>query len=420
MNTPETPGRGRGDDRERSPQQENLHDDTRGVPVAGTRNPLGDGEDGGNNQVGAQRGADIPLKFADVAERFHQNTRLRFKPNTTTPRYYLRFFERLWEHAKLEEVTKRQLAGRMGRDLILSFLESVPIRSRRTALAALECVWTEGIGAPFPVNRKRDFGRSLPPIGTRESPPDSEVRPWAEAVWKEHDSYTKLLVLFLLDFGWRPMNQIGHLRWRNLRYDERGKPYAIIARGDVEAFKSSSSIIAWLPPDVVDALEAWRQVCPDTKPEAFILPWRGRHGIVDPSRCLDGHALDRQLAAFEGRWGLKHLPPVSFRHWVKTACRRLSDPALAALQGHRPPKDGSMRNTYDTPGIERILEEQAAEFPHGAIGILKPPEVTVEPELSRELELLREWKAGRISIVELMARLEALERQAYQTSLVAR
>ena len=80
-------------------------------------------------------------------------------------------------------------------------------------------------------------------------------------------------------------------------------------------------------------------------------------GKIEWSRPLDAGAPPRFLAAFEAKWNLKHLPPVSLRHWVKTTCRRLSDPAIAALQGHKPPKDGSMRNTYDTPGVERILDE---------------------------------------------------------------
>lgn len=34
-----------------------------------------------------------------------------------------------------------------------------------------------------------------------------------------------------------------------------------------------------------------------------------------------------------------------------------------ALQGHQPPEDRCMRKTYDTPGIEAIIERQRTEFP---------------------------------------------------------
>jgi len=130
-------------------------------------------------------------------------------------------------------------------------------------------------------------------------------------------------------------------------------------------------------------------------------------------------AVARLFAHFEKKWGLKHLTRNSFWHWVKTTCRRLSDPALAALQGHQPPKDGSMRNVYDTPGIERILAEQEAEFPQGALGTLRKPEIIVEPDLYLEIQVLREWKEGRIGLVELISRLESLRRKSENPALRA-
>src|SRR2546425_992894 len=133
---------------------------------------------------------------------------------------------------------KEMALGRKGsRDAILRFMETIPVPSRRIVLAALQCVWAEGLEAAWPINQRRDFGKTLPPIGARETPPDDDVRPWAEAAWKEPDPFTRLLVLLLLQFGWRPVNQIGHLHWRNVRYDSRGRPRAIIAKGDVEGFK---------------------------------------------------------------------------------------------------------------------------------------------------------------------------------------
>ncbi len=69
---------------------------------------------------------------------------------------------------------------------------------------------------------------------------------------------------------------------------------------------------------------------------------------MDPSRTLVALAVEGLWPSFEAKWNLKHMPPAFFRHWVKTTCRRLSDPALAALQGHQPPRDRAIRNTYDT------------------------------------------------------------------------
>ncbi len=140
-------------------------------------------------------------------------------------------------------MTRRQLVTKR-RDLLLEHLESILAKSRRWNLAALECVWTEGVGLLWPINRKRDFGKSLPGIGSRESPPDEDVKPWAEAVRHETDPYTKLLVLILLQFGLRPETQLGHLRWGDIRYDEANRPRAVISKGDDGRFKSTSSIIA--------------------------------------------------------------------------------------------------------------------------------------------------------------------------------
>lgn len=244
-------------------------------------------------------------------------------------------------------------------------------------------------------------------------PPDEDVRPWAEAAWKEPDPFVRLLVLFLLQFGWRPGNQIGHLRWRNLRYDAQRKPHAIVARGDVEGFKTSSDIVASLPPDVADSLEIWKQASKDVSPDALIMA-RAPRGSSTVSQLNEGRIL-HILRGFERRWSLKHLAPALFRHWVKTTCRRLSDPALKALQGHAPPKDGSMRNVYDTPSVERILDEQATEFPRGALGVFRPAVVSLAPEYQAELQAVIEWKAGRINLLDLVGRLEALQRKQLET-----
>jgi len=359
------------------------------------------------------------LKYADVVGRFQDNTRLRFKPGSKSRSQYLGTLKRFWRQADLDKVSKRQLAGRMGREAVLAFMETMPLRSRRTVLAHLKAIFAEGFELPFPVDVRRDFGRTLPPIGTRETPPDDDVRPWADAVRNEKDPYVRLLVLLLLQYGWRPENQVGKMRWGGVRYDDAGRPRAFIAKGAQLGFKTHSDIVAWIPPDVADALERWKRECPDVSPEAPILPRKGVRGKIDTSRLLDKQAVARLLASFERKWGLKHISPAYFRHWVKTTCRRLSDPALAALQGHRPPKDGSMRNVYDTPGIERILAEQEAEFPHGPLGIFRKPEIIVEPDLTSEIQVLREWKEGRIGLVELISRLEGLKQRSENLDLRA-
>ena len=85
-------------------------------------------------------GDGIALKFGDIEERFRLHTRLRFKDGTETRDMYLTAFRRLWDRARLWDMTRRQLVTK-GRDLLLEHPESIPAKSRRWNLAALECVW---------------------------------------------------------------------------------------------------------------------------------------------------------------------------------------------------------------------------------------------------------------------------------------
>jgi hypothetical protein len=289
-------------------------------------------------------------------------------------------------------------------------MTQVPLASRRVVLAGIKCVWEEGVKLPWPINVRRDFGHTLPPVGGRVTPPDEDVKPWAGAARNESDLYLKPFVLSILQYGWRDTNQLGRLKWRNLKTDL----HAVIANGTQEGFKTHSWIVAYLYPDVAEALAAWKQVSKAIAPEDYIFPWRTTKGKIEWSRPLDRGAPPRFLRAFEAKWNLKHLPPVYFRHWVKTTCRRLSDPAIAALQGHKPPKDGSMRNTYDTPGIERILDEQRTEFPNGPLATLYAPVVNVSPENQAEMQAIIEWKAGRLKMSELMDRLDSLQKAERQ------
>lgn len=66
------------------------------------------------------------------------------------------------------------------------------------------------------------------------------------------------------------------------------------------------------------------------------------------------------------------------------------------------------RSVYDTPVIEAIIDEQHSKFSDGALGVLRPLPVKIAYGTEAELPLLREWKAGRLGIMDLRSRLEAL------------
>ena len=58
---------------------------------------------------------------------------------------------------------------------------------------------------------------------------------WADALEHEPDIKARLIWLFIAQHGWRP-SQAGRMKWRNIRYDARGKPYSIIAGGQEKGF----------------------------------------------------------------------------------------------------------------------------------------------------------------------------------------
>ena len=277
--------------------------------------------------------------------------------------------------------------------------------------ASLKCVWTYGLNLPWPIDGKRDFGR-LPKTQRKETPQDSIVQAWAEALSHEPDPYLRLMWLLVAEHGWRS-SHVGHLKWRNVRFDESGRPVAIIADGSVEDFKTPAPIAARLCPDVADGLLSWKKIAAAPFPERPILPWRWGNGKVDPARGQSRWSLHEHWIRLESKWNLPHLRIRDLRHWVATKSRQagLSKQAIAYLMGHDATQGGAMRDWYDNPGLEDIFAEQAECLPDGALGILKPVDFEIELSgglPSGALELLKEYFAGKVNIMALMNEMESM------------
>ncbi len=376
---------------------------------------------------------DEPVNVADILERFRRNTTVRFKEGSHTPGEYAQMFRRFAKNTDLCRYTRRQLAGTKGRELLLAHMGAIPIRSRRFVLAGVQCVWEEGIGLPFPVNRKRDFGKTLPPVGRRHTPPDGDVKEWAEAVAHEKDPILKALVLCELQYGWRAENQVGHLKRAHVLLDGNGRPCAVVADGLEARFKTSASIVAWTPPDASEALDALMKAAPGKSPDAPLFWASYRRDTKDATggmahrkgepRPLSDRDVLRLFNLFERKHDLAHIAPVYLRHWVKTACRRLglSDPAMAAWQGHKAPNDGSMRNVYDNPRQEALLDEQMSVMPHGPLGLLKAPEVKVLEGPERDIaDVAAKYASGEIGPMELIDRLDRIRRKTVESPALER
>lgn len=184
----------------------------------------------------------VPLNVTEIVSRFEEQTRARLRAETQAD--YVRAFRRFCMASGLKDYSRRQVAGPKGRELVLRHLEAIPKPSWGRVVAALKPVWTYGLGLPWPIDSKRDLGR-LPGVRRRESPNDSVMKAWKKALAFETDLYLKLVWLLIAQHGWRP-SHVCKMKWRNVRFGEDGKPYAIVADGVRENFKTCSPIAAHL------------------------------------------------------------------------------------------------------------------------------------------------------------------------------
>jgi len=382
--------------------------DSREPSLAGTT-PLGTGEP----SVGSQRedsDLEVVVNLAEIEQRFLDATRARLKPSTQVD--YMQRFRRFTRAFRLEDLTRRQLAGPRGKQLLLAHLAQLSKPCWQTTLSQLRSVWVSGLRLPWPIDSKVDIGR-LPRPRREPTPSDEPVREWAEALAREKDPYLRLLWLLIAQHGWRPSHATG-VRWGDVQRDPSGHPRAILAVGGHSEFKTYAPVAVRLAPDVVRALEGWRQLHPAPHPEAWILPWRSVNGRVRADRRMDRDLFRAHWLRLREKYGLPALRSKDLRHWVSTACRKagLSKAATAYLQGHDATEGGSMRDWYDNPRVEEILEEQESCLPKGPLGLLVPLEVELVSGLPSEaIALLEAYLAGEIGTMEYMSSIEGVRRK---------
>jgi len=299
--------------------------------------------------------------------------------------------------------------GPRGRALILQHLEHVPKPSWRFVLATMRPVWTYGLGIAWPIDSRRDLPK-LPRTRQRQTPPDSVISAWKKSLGSERDEYLRLIWLFVAQHGWRP-SHVYRLKWRNIQYDEGGRPKAIIADGSAEGFKTSSPIATRLSPDVVEALVAWEKKV-GRNPDMPILPWRSLvNGRLQPTRIQNSNDFLSHWVGLEQKWGLPHLRPSEVRHWVATTCRRagLSKQASAYLMGHDATQGDSMRDWYDNPQLADVFLEQEDRLPNGPLGFLEPPTVEIEGGLPKEIVgMLTRYLSNELSTMEFASEVEKI------------
>ncbi len=315
-----------------------------------------------------------------------------------TKAQYRRFFRRYSEFAKLESRERKWFASKTAHDSIVEWVMSLPEKSRRTALAALESTWTYGIDAPFPVNKRRDFGRRvLPHSGERDCPTDADIEPIFKAADHEDDPYLKSFVLVALNTGLRGGNQLLQLTWSDVL--EHDGNLAIVALSKPERrFKSDAPVIARLPDATSDALKKWKTQTPYGAPSDYVWPVRsfGKQTNLRGSRATAG----REFRLFRKRHNVKTWVRVAhFRHWVEYRGERDGIPAvlLAFMRGHTVKAATEGRLGYGSNRrAESVLDDQEARWPHGPCGVFGAPvvvESNIPPEVAR---LVTDFMAGKV------------------------
>ena len=373
-----------------------------------SENRIGAGEH--STDFGSDSERDRLVKIAEIEQRFLQATRGRLKASTSkTYIFWLRQFAQI---CNLESYTKRQLASKLGKQLILDYLQHIPRSSWRYALAGIRLVWETGIGLPWPINNKTDIGK-LPKVRREPTPADSIVKEWADALSRERDPYLRLIWLLIAQFGWRPSHVTG-IRWGDVKYGEDGKPYTIVAYGSQGEFKTYAPVAVRLPPDVATAIEELRKIHPAPYPENWVLSGRTRKGQIEPNRRMSWRTFSTRWNSLRKKYNLPPIRAKDLRHWVSTVCRKagLSKVASAYMQGHDATEGGAMRDWYDNPRLEEIFEEQELCLPRGALGYLMPLEAELQSKIPSEaLALMESYLAGVLGTWEFMHEIEEVKKK---------
>ena len=377
---------------------------------------------------------DLSLNIDKILLRFDEMSRNRYRGST--PRFYRWQFRRFAKHADLEKYSRRQIAGPLGKRLILNFLSTLPKRSVKVANAGIKSVWKRGLGLPYPVEPDMDLDRP-PKTVPRNVPPTQTIKEWADALEHEKDPYYRLLWLLEANYGWRP-SHICKMKWRNVQWDESGTPLTFLGDGARESYKNNSVIVAVIYPEVRKALIEIRKMADyDPSPEKPILPFRYlKRGVFVSCQAIMDHkdqqsgrkhpykvrtaASEQETRDLESHWiylmGKYSLPKLRMcdvRHWVSSTCKKAGTPkeVVCRLMGHDPAAGRDMQDWYSCMTIEDIVDQQQIKLPNGPLGTLSV-EISISSDIPAEVaSLWLKYSTGQIGLNNLMNEIETLKNQ---------
>ena len=345
------------------------------------------------------------MELDKILERYCQHPTIRMKSEATREAYR-KYFRRFAGKVRIEQYTRRQLAGSRGKRLLLDHIADLPLRSRRPTIAGLASVWKVGLNLPWPINTESDIGK-LPRPRREQTPPDCAVKAWYERLKDEPNPYFRVLWLLTAQLGLRP-SMVAKLRWSHLRYDEQGLPCEIRANGADEGFKTFADLACYLPPDLVRALVQLRMFLKDSTESDPILP-RMVFGQIANRESTNARVYKRLWNQLKDKYDLPKLRMKDLRHWVASRCRDagLPEQARAYLQGHEQPIM-NMGDAYDNRNVEINLDRQAQKFPHGVLGTFERVNLEVMAALPNDLVTsLAGYRDGKVGITEVLTRLDA-------------
>jgi hypothetical protein len=126
---------------------------------------------------------------------------------------------------------------------------------------------------------------------------------------------------------------------------------------------------------------------------AFLFPWRGRNGTVDPNRMHSQDTIDSMRERFRKRWNLPILTSRQMRKFVKGILidSGMPDPQKSYWQGHQGGPDANpMDFDYGTKQVDETFASQLSYLPNGPMGIFVTEEASNPQPIP--MELVRLWK----------------------------
>lgn len=348
------------------------HETPEGQPDSGT---------GDSNQKHVEIPSDdSEMNFEECLDGWKDSAGLRMKESSIHE--YTTRFKRFDKIVNLRQYTRRQFKAHL-HDILVKFYTQTPKGSWRYENSKLADFFRDGLLMEWPEKEVSRIQRRLPRINQGYAPPMKAVKPWIDAVLSEPDTYRRLLVMSIMEFGWRP-DHLYKLWNADLKYDENGEPSSIEADGEERDFKYPDDVGCNLPPVYQKCLREYLKVRGEVKPSDRLFCYRDAKGQLDPRRQLDDKCLAREWEDFievhnrllPSEKKLPRLLRTDFRHWVCAAHEqelgsdKLAYSTSAYITGHSQTQmkaDPSYRTYYSRQMVEESLEFQRQKIPEGLI-----------------------------------------------------